>query len=90
MKGNDFIMLDNNMYRLEPHRGVEVIVAPLECDRSLVQVRANQRLLEEYEHTKEVIGIRISKRNTQHNCQKKKYKRTNNELQNIHIKLKNV
>ena len=34
-----------------------------------------------------VIRIRISK-NRQHNDQKKKYKRTNNELQNIHIKLK--
>jgi hypothetical protein len=32
--------------------------------------------------------IRISKKNRQHNGQKKKYKRTNNDLQNIHIKLK--
>ena len=32
--------------------------------------------------------IRISKKNRKHNCQKKKYKRTNNDLQNIHIKLK--
>jgi hypothetical protein len=31
---------------------------------------------------------RISKKNRQHNGQKKKYKRTNNDLQNIHIKLK--
>ena len=30
----------------------------------------------------------ISKKNRQHNGQKKKYKRTNNDLQNIHIKLK--
>ena len=29
----------------------------------------------------------ISKKNRQHNGQKKKYKRTNNDLQNIHIKL---
>jgi hypothetical protein len=35
-----------------------------------------------------VIRIRISKKNRQHNGQKKKYKRTNNDLQNIHIKLK--
>ena len=34
------------------------------------------------------IRIRISKKNRQHNGQKKKYKRTNNDLQNIHIKLK--
>jgi hypothetical protein len=37
---------------------------------------------------KGVIRIRISKKNRQHNGQKKKYKRTNNDLQNIHIKLK--
>jgi hypothetical protein len=30
----------------------------------------------------------ISKKNRQHNGQKKKYKKTNNDLQNIHIKLK--
>jgi hypothetical protein len=35
-----------------------------------------------------VIRIRISKKNRQNNGQKKKYKRTNNDLQNIHIKLK--
>jgi len=34
------------------------------------------------------IRIRISKKNRQQNVQKKKYKRTNNYLQNIHIKLK--
>jgi hypothetical protein len=37
---------------------------------------------------KGVIRIRISKKNRKHNGQKKKYKRTNNNLQNIHIKLK--
>ena len=36
--------------------------------------------------TKGVIRICISKKNRQHNGQKKKYKRTNNDLQNIHIK----
>ena len=45
-------------------------------------------LLQEFEDTKVVIRIRISKKNRQHNGQKKKYKRTNNDLQNIHIKLK--
>jgi hypothetical protein len=35
-----------------------------------------------------VIRIHISKKNRQRNEQKKKYKRTNNDLQNIHIKLK--
>ena len=43
---------------------------------------------EEFEDTKVVIKICISKKTRQHNDQKKKYKRTNNDLQNIHIKLK--
>jgi len=38
--------------------------------------------------TKGVIRIRKSKKNWQHNGQKKKNKRTNNDLQNIHIELK--
>ena len=42
----------------------------------------------EVEDTKEVIRIHKSKKNRQHNVQKKKYKRTNNDLQNIHVKLK--
>jgi hypothetical protein len=42
---------------------------------------------EEFEDTKGAIKIRISK-NRQHNGQKKKYKRTNNDLQKVHIKLK--
>jgi hypothetical protein len=41
-----------------------------------------------FEDTKEVIRIRISKKNRQHNGQKKQYKRTNNDLENKHIKLK--
>ena len=36
---------------------------------------------EEFEDTKGVIRIRISKKNRHHNGQKKKYKRTNNDLQ---------
>ena len=43
---------------------------------------------EEFQDTKGVIRIRKSKKNRQHNGPKKKYKRTNNDLQNIHIKLK--
>jgi hypothetical protein len=42
---------------------------------------------EELEDTKGTIRIRISKKNSQDNGQKKKYKRTNNDLQNLHIKL---
>jgi hypothetical protein len=45
-------------------------------------------VIEEFEDTKGAIIIRISKKNRQHNGQKKKYKMTNNDLQNIHIKLK--
>jgi len=40
-----------------------------------------------WRYQREAIRIRISKKNRQHNGQKKKYKRTN-DLQNIHIKLK--
>jgi hypothetical protein len=44
--------------------------------------------VEEFEDTKEVIRIRKLKKDRQHNGQKKKDKRTNNDLQNICIKLK--
>jgi len=40
------------------------------------------------EDIKWVIRIRKSKKHRQHNGQKKKEKRINNDLQNIHIKLK--
>jgi hypothetical protein len=43
---------------------------------------------EEFEDTKGVIRIRISKKNRQHNGQKRKYKKTNNDQQNMHIKPK--
>jgi len=42
---------------------------------------------EGFEDTKGVIRIRKSK-DRQYNGQKKKNKRTNNDLQNIHVKLK--
>jgi hypothetical protein len=45
-------------------------------------------IFEEFVDTKGVIRIRVSKKNRQYNDQKKKYKRTNNDLQNIHIKLR--
>ena len=44
-------------------------------------------LQEVFEDIKGVIRIRKSK-NRQHNDQNKKYKKTNNDLQNKHIKLK--
>ena len=43
---------------------------------------------EEFEETKRIIRICKSQQNIQHNRQKNKYKRTNIDLQNIHIKLK--
>ena len=43
---------------------------------------------EEFKDTKGVIRIRNSKKDKQHNGQKKKDKRINNDLQNIQIKLK--
>ena len=45
-------------------------------------------LQEEFEDIKGVVRIRISKNNRQHNGQMKTYKRANNDLQSIHIKLK--
>jgi hypothetical protein len=44
--------------------------------------------MQEFEDTKGVIGIRKSKKNRKHNGQKKRYKRTNNDLQNITHKTK--
>jgi hypothetical protein len=41
------------------------------------------RQLEEFEDTRGVIRICISKKNRQHNGQKKKYERTTNDLQNL-------
>jgi hypothetical protein len=58
---------------------------PLECH--LGPLLISTLIQEEFEDTKGAIRISISK-NRQHNGQKKKYKRTNNDLQNIHIKLK--
>jgi len=54
---------------------------------SIENTNTSNMFEEEIEDSKGVIRIRISK-NRQHNGQKKKYKRTNNDLQNIHIKLK--
>ena len=45
-------------------------------------------LKENFEDTKGAIRFCITKKNRQHNGQKKKDKRTNNDQQNIHINLK--
>jgi hypothetical protein len=44
--------------------------------------------LEQFEDIKGVIRILKSKKNRQDNGQNKKYKKTNNHLQNMYIKLK--
>ena len=55
--------------------------------REVLQILTRE-FWEEFEDTKGEIRIRTSKKNRQHNGQKKKHKRTNNDQQNIHIKLK--
>jgi hypothetical protein len=45
---------------------------------------------EEFEDIKGAIRNCIAKKNREHNGQNKKYKRTNNDRQNIQIKLNNV
>ena len=52
------------------------------------QDKGDLSIQEEFEDTKGAIRICISKKSRQHNGQKKKYKSRNNDLQNIHIKLK--
>ena len=49
---------------------------------------AKQTSKEEFEDTKGIIRICKSQKDRQHNGHMKKNKRTNNDLQNIHIKLK--
>ena len=52
----------------------------------VLSIFLKEYMQEEFEDTKGVIRIRKSKER-KHNDQKKKYKRTSNDLQNIHIKL---
>ena len=54
--------------------------------REVLQILTRE-FWEEFEDTKGEIRILISKKYRQHNGQKKKYQWTNNDLQNIHIKL---
>ena len=51
---------------------------------------SNLDFLKELEDTNGAIRIHILKKTRQHKGQMKKSKRTNNNLQNIHIKLKSV
>ena len=63
---------------------IQLILLQMYCASRL---KTNNRDQEEFEDTTGVIRIRISKRNRQHNGQKKKYKRKNNDLQSIKIKI---
>ena len=56
--------------------------------RTNVQTMIYEATKEEFEAAKEVIRIRKSKKERQYNGQKKMDKRTNNDLQTLHIKLK--
>ena len=51
-------------------------------------MQATRLCEEEFEDTKGTIRIRISQKNRKHNGQKKKYKSTSNDQQNMHKKLK--
>ena len=69
----------------EDTKGVIRIVYRRRTDNTMAE-RKRTKGQEEIEETKGAIRIRISKKNRQHNGQKKKDTRTKNDLQNIHIK----
>ena len=54
-------------------------------NREIAFYAKSDGLLEEFDDTKWVIQIRNSKKKRQHNGQKKKYKRTNNDLVNKYL-----
>jgi hypothetical protein len=56
---------------------LDFIYADSGCPFGIYKLFINQ---DEIEDTKRAIRIRISKKNRQYNDQKKKYKRTNNDL----------
>ena len=72
-------MNNPRIYNVEGTKGYRLVCKPQ---------TTGTLLKEELEDTKGAIIIRISQKNRQHNDQYKEYKRTNNYLQNIHIKLK--
>ena len=66
-----------------PHQK-QVWTQVLAMGKQLLPLKKTSAMLqEEFEDIKGAIRIRILK-NRQHNCQNKKYKRTNNDLQNTH------
>jgi len=76
------------IYKKNSQFTLDAIYSPLwKCSSSVPIAYTVLIQYEEFEDTKGVIRIRKSK-DRQHNGQKKKDKRTNNDIQNIHIKLK--
>jgi hypothetical protein len=73
------------MLDLQIWKATEMCHSPLLPECSYI---ASSVWSEEFADFKGAITIRISKKNRQHKGQKKKQKKTNNDLQNIHIKLK--
>ena len=61
----------------------KILAIPLE----IIGVYVLNIVYEAFEDTKGVIRIRKSKKDRKHNGQKKKDKRTNNDLQNINLKI---
>jgi hypothetical protein len=57
-------------------------------EKHIVGVIVHHYFLKSAWRYQRVIRISISKKNRQHNGQKKMYKKTNNDQKNIHIKLK--
>ena len=67
-----------------PHPRKSLLIIYLQCDTRIFSYLSGKKILK-IEDIKEVIRIRKSKKNRQHNDQKKKDTRTNNDLQSIHI-----
>jgi hypothetical protein len=79
-----------NMMNVNLYLNNEQVVIKTSTHRSIQQNHFTERYISRrvWRDQREVIRIRKSNQDKQHNGQKKKYKRTNNDLQNIHIKLK--
>jgi hypothetical protein len=74
-----FVYFNTNSLKLwTTHIVLNIVLDPITGDVMNIVTLSNWQ--EEFEDTKGVIRIRISKKNRQHNGQKKKYNRTNNDL----------
>jgi hypothetical protein len=74
-----FVYFNTNSLKLwTTHIVLNIVLDPITGDVMNIVILSNWQ--EEFEVTKGVIRIRISKKNRQHNGQKKKYNRTNNDL----------